>query len=381
MHEERGSSMKGKWDTRLVSVIAGLALVVSLAPATLFATAGTDTDEQPVVSAATVADESQESIVSEDAAALSESGQADEESISPNAFGTVEESPAPAKAPKKADGVNPSTPTTSSDLGNFTTGATIDGENSATYVVKPGKEYTVGVSFEEGQRYQFSMDGDLSYTLPSGINPVNHTDTVDITVSYTDDSGATQKVTVFGNSYTVDENGKVDFKWNTSDPGYDKLKESNNVEFTLDFKGTFSNDASQLDFGNAIIKTVSVDDSHSVSAEKTGFFQGSDGKAHYTVTVTSNGSNEDIEVVDSITGTALTYDGNVSASPQTGSATNNGNGFTYTIPSMKDGEKIELTYTATIDFDKLTGNGTSDETSNAVTVSAKDTPSTPPRND
>ena len=275
--------------------------------------------------------------------------------------------------------------TTSTDLSDFTSGAALstdDGttwDDSSSWTVKPGQDYQVKVSFAEREDAQFDMSSDLTYQLPSGFKPDGNGANVDIAVQYTDADGSQKTVTISDNSFTVGADGKVTFRWNKNDPNFQKLTEANNVQFDLTFGGKFSSDVTRLDFGHSITKDVTVDTSHDVSVTKGGWYNAGDGKVHYTVTVTSTGTNENVVVTDAITGTALTYDDNVNAtadSTATGTAAKQGNGFTYTIPRMTDGQKVVLEYTASVDYSKLTGKGTVDQTKNGVTVKSDgdDTP-------
>jgi|GEM_PF-2861038 len=267
--------------------------------------------------------------------------------------------------------------TTSANLSQFTSGAALSTDNGTTWdsdsswTVKPGQNYQVKVSFAEREDAQFDMNRDLSYKLPTGFNPNGNSANVDITVQYTDTDGTNKSVTIAGNSFVVGNDGNVTFKWNKNDPNFQKLAEANNVQFDLTFGGQFSSDVTRLDFGHSITKDVTVDTSHDVNVQKEGSYNQTDGKVHYKVTVTSTGTNENVVVTDAITGTALTYDNNVQAtsdSTATGTAAKKDNGFTYTIPNMTDGQKVVLEYTASVDFDSLTGKGTVQQTGNGVTV-------------
>ena len=126
---------------------------------------------------------------------------------------------------------------------------------------------------------------------------------------------------------------------------------------------------------------MKFDNTAAVSVEKSGSYDKTSGKMNYTVKVKSTGTSTNVKVTDVITGTLLTYDKNVTAtSNQKGAltidsnATAKGNGFEYTIPSMSDGEEVTFSYSASVDYSKLSGGKfTADETKNTVTAKGDNT--------
>ena len=137
----------------------------------------------------------------------------------------------------------------------------------------------------------------------------------------------------------------------------------------------------KIKFGDSVEKTVKFDNTAAVSVEKSGSYDKASGKMNYTVKVRSTGTSTNVKVTDVITGTLLTYDKNVTAtSNQKGAltidpnATAKGNGFEYTIPSMSDGEEVTFSYSASVDYSKLSGGKfTADETKNTVTAKGDNT--------
>ena len=86
---------------------------------------------------------------------------------------------------------------------------------------------------------------------------------------------------------------------------------------------------------------MKFDHSASVSVEKNGTYDKEHGKMNYTVKVKATGTCTNVKVTDTISGTLLTYDKNLTARSNTtgalaidSTATAKGNGFEYTIPSL-----------------------------------------------
>ncbi len=248
---------------------------------------------------------------------------------------------------------------------------TIDGQkvDGQTWNVKAGSSYNITLYFAENNlSRQFPNDDTwMVYKLPDGLTVENLNTTFDI------DLGGGKSVR--GNKWIVDkETGLIKVQWNTSDENFAELKNANEAEFHLTLQASFDSSVKEITFGNSVKRNVIVDTTHNVSVQKNGYYK-NDGKIHYTVTVTSSGISKEVKVIDTVTGTALTYDNNVewkSTKYATATAQTNGNGFTATIPSMSDGETVTFNYTASVDFDKLTGNGNEEETANGVTIDCPD---------
>ena len=141
----------------------------------------------------------------------------------------------------------------------------------------------------------------------------------------------------------------------------------------MNIKASFGSNVTEVKFSDTVTRDVNVDKTHNASVKKDGYYDQSDDKIHYTVTVTSSGPSKDVVVTDTVNGTALTYDRNVtytSTKGATATAQTKDNGFTAEIPSMSDGEEVKFTYTATVDYDKLGESGTVEqqETSNGVKI-------------
>ena len=235
-----------------------------------------------------------------------------------------------------------------------------------TWNVKDGNSYDITLKFRENSSSQFPNDGTwMTYKAPAGLQVENLNTTFDMVVD-----GKTIK----GNKLVVDKaSGLIKLQWNTSDTNFQTLTDSNNVYVDVNIKASFASDVQEVTFSDNVKRHVNVDKTHNASVQKSGYYDSKDGKIHYTVTVKSSGTSKDVVVTDTVNGTALTYDSNVtyeSTKGATPKAKTEGNGFTATIPSMSDGETVTFKYTASVNFDKLkeSGNVEQQETSNGVRI-------------
>ncbi len=261
-----------------------------------------------------------------------------------------------------------------------TANITIDGQTVTgnTWHVKAGQPYKVSLTFAEvpsGAQFDTSADT-LVYKLPDSFNVTSNTSG---NIDFTYDTGS-GTATITGSTYTYDP-GSKSIIVTLSDEAKSKIADSGNAKFNIDIWGEFDSNATQIEFNDTIKKNLDIDDNHDLSITKDGHYDSSDGKVHYTVQVKSTGVSTNINVTDSITGSALSMDANsvqVSGNSGTASTTYNTNGFTTTIDKMYDGEIVTITYTASVDFAALNGKSKDDitaaDTGNTVKVTGKDDP-------
>lgn len=265
----------------------------------------------------------------------------------------------------------------SDDLHNHITSVDIQGAETEGDAIKvrPGTELTFKLSFAERPDMQFDNEK-LIYKLPDGFDYGTQEGTFPLSIGH---DGQTYRMNV---PYTI-KDGTLTITWPKDDEGYQYFIEGSNGRFNISFNATYENARGNIDFGNGVTEKFELDDSHGVDVKKDGYV-GDDGKIHYTVKVTSTGRNENVQVKDAISGTALTLDkdslqisGN-SSDPTYGSADN---GFDLTLPSMNAGEVATITYTASIDYSKISGKGTKGQTENDVVVDTPDDPKVPDQKD
>ncbi len=265
---------------------------------------------------------------------------------------------------------------TSTELSDF-----LDASNS--YIKVGNTLYHIGqnITVTENSTLEFilhfaedSEDGglqfatEMTYTLPGGLDIPDMSDTRDVTVH------------VGGNDYTVKLNYTVangvltaTFDEAASDPvSWENMLAASNTEFSVEFTGTIEVDTTTIEWDLGITTDVVVEPAtHNLSIVKTGVHKRADGVVEYEITVTATGANTNVEIADTITGTALTLDttyGVIETPNMNGNTTYNDNGFTHVIPAMADGDTVKLKYRATVDYNALTGNGTVAETANSVSA-------------
>ncbi len=271
-----------------------------------------------------------------------------------------------------------STALTSSDLSKFLTDVKTNltpGEDG-TYTVEKGKTFSLDLTFQEVESLQMNDTESLTYTIPEGITLNGTSGTFDIQISDEQGDG-----TVKGNTYRIND-GVLTVNFNQNDPNFSRLQSEANVGFSLNFNAELNGNASDVKFIDSV--TLHLDDKKpesNVTVTKDGKYDAKSGVITYQIVVTSSGENTNVTVEDTISGTALIYQKDVSGSSSKSgalniSASNTENGYTYVIPSMSDGEKVTLTYTAKVNYDKLSGEGrgTKDETNNTVKVTSTEDP-------
>jgi len=217
---------------------------------------------------------------------------------------------------------------------------------NTTWNVKDGNSYDITLKFEENSSSPFPNDNTwMTYKAPAGLQVEDLNTTFDMVVD---------GKTIRGNNLVVDKaSGLIKLQWNTSDPNFKTLTDSNDVYVNVNIKASFGSNVTEVKFSDTVTRDVNVDKTHNASVKKDGYYDQSDDKIHYTVTVTSSGPSKDVVVTDTVNGTALTYDRNVtytSTKGATATAQTKDNGFTAEIPSMSDGEEVKFTYTATVDY-------------------------------
>ena len=269
-------------------------------------------------------------------------------------------------------------------LNDVLTGLTISGAEwdaaNNRYVVKNGKNYSIHLTFQEGEaagQYQFSNDGWMTLTLPDGITFKAEGATFPITVNE-----AGEHFTISGNQIeTVGDTIRV--KLNSSDPNYQKLKDITTATFSIDVNGEFASSHSEYTIDGKTDTKVKVDSSNDVTIQKAGALTDWNSSAAtavvtYTLRVTSNGTNNNVVINDTISGEVISYNGDAAVKNEaTGETVNwpvtssSSSGFTMTTGEMKDGETYVITYTANIDKSKLNAENGSfaldDDSKNTVT--------------
>ena len=268
----------------------------------------------------------------------------------------------------------------STDMRDAVKSATLNGQSGDDWTVRSDEEYTIHLEFVEVPgSVQFPTTSDtLIYNLPSTFNPHTAATGIPVVLTYTEKSVSH---TLQGCTYDVGTDGKITI--HLTEEARSKLAESGDGTFKLDVNGFFTENAETADFGGGNIKNITVNDTKDVSISKSGSYESSDDKVHYTLTVRSQGTNTNINVSDVISGTTLTFDqGSISVEPNETSYTVTNQdtarpdtGFSMTIDSMSNNETVTIRYTASVDWDVIgTGKGTAAQTGNGVTITSREDP-------
>ena len=262
--------------------------------------------------------------------------------------------------------------TESSDLTNFLTNAAVSGatQQGGAYVVEKDKPYGITLTFKEGRVWQFANHETLTYSMPEGMYiPENQTSPMMIAVV---SAGKTYEVAA---TLNVTTDGKITIKFDENDPNFNRLANANNVSLRAQFEASFDGTKDKIHFSDSVEKDVIIDtDDHSNAfATKSGSFDETTGKYTYTITVSATGNPKNVNVKDVISGTALIFNNDVQVSGNSSSYTTNpvsGKGFDYTFAEMQDGEVITITYSASLDPEKMKNADsiTADMTKNTATV-------------
>lgn len=266
---------------------------------------------------------------------------------------------------------------TSTDLNDFFAGLNITGiqEVNGQYVIQPNVEYSMSFTFEEGD-IQFDNGAELIYDIPAGLS-VEDVPNATFTIVIRD-NGVDYPIN--GNTIELDSNtNQLKVKFNTGDVNSPKITASGNVQFTVDIVAEFDGTETNIDFGADVSKTFNFNANVGLAISKSGTYHSSTGKVSYKLKVTSTGVNENVLVKDLITGTAFTFNDDVTitsnkTNPVVATTNQVGNGFESTVAQMVNGEVVTFQYTATVDHDLITKFGTKAETENVATAKSTQTP-------
>lgn len=266
--------------------------------------------------------------------------------------------------------------TTSTDLEKFITDVKINAtvDEHGNYVIKPNGMYELEFTFDESEDLQFDDNATLSYKIPTDIKVANLANkTFDINIIDSNGSGV-----VSGNTFRVD-NGYLHVEFNKNDPNFNRLKSMANVMFKVGVVAQFTGASTEIQFNSKVKKTFKFDLTSNLSITKEVKHVRNAKKAEYTLKVKSDGSNNNVVITDTIVGTALTLNQDVVVKSNINNNLNvtpvyENNKFTISGINMINDEELTITYTANIDYDKLTSLGTPEETKNIASVKSDENP-------
>lgn len=170
--------------------------------------------------------------------------------------------------------------------------------------------------------------------------------------------------TVTGNKARLSKDGRtLIVKLNNNDPN---LTGSGDVHFWIKIGAKFdaNKNGQEIKFGASTNKTLHIDNSSSVSINKThSDYDSNKNELTYTVEVTSKGANQKVQVTDALSGEILKFKEIKSITSNkrdnlSQDVTPSKNGFQYAIGDMVHDEVVTITYTAEVDYSKIPANGT-----------------------
>lgn len=263
-----------------------------------------------------------------------------------------------------------------SELKDFITKVEIDAKQDehGNYIIVPNGEYAIKLKFAENESSQFNDTATLTYDIPTAFTVANVSNT-EFDIDIVDSQGQAR---VSKNVFRV-ENGKLYVEFNKSDPNFTRLQAMANVTFEVEFKGKFTQEITEVEFNGTIKKTFKFENISDLEIIKKASYVKEGNKVDYVLEVKSKGINNKVVIEDTIVGTALTLNndvkvkssikGDLQVTPKY-----DGNKFTISDINMVNDETLTVTYSAKVDYDKLTGRGKPEETKNIANVKSEETP-------
>ena len=279
------------------------------------------------------------------------------------------------RAPLQQDGTRAPV---STDLASFLTDVAINAptDENGNYIIDPNSTYDMTFTFRENEELQFDDTGDLVYTFPEGLI-VGEVGQAALSITVVDENGTAQ---VLDNIFEV-RDGQLHVRFNQDDPNFERLKAMSNVQFKLGFSTKIDENVGEIVFNPEIVKDFVFEENADLTITKSVAYDMDSDTAHYVVQVTSAGVNENVVVEDHLTGTALTFNRDVTVESSvngplsvTPDYTAVDNGYQVTISQMTNGEVLTFRYSASVDNTKISSNGTVEQTNNTARVTSDHVP-------
>ena len=275
----------------------------------------------------------------------------------------------------------------SHDLSNFITdveivnkdGTAIDQDENNHLILQKGVTYKVKLKFQENYDLQFDDDKEnFYYTLPSSLTAQEMANPASLLLYCSDGQGDYQ----VGATYQV-KDGKIIIVIDKNNENYQRLTNASNVNLNVDIFASLASDANtdKIEWSANKKTNIKINEESALSLNKIGTYK--DGKFYYTVTVSSKGKSDNVQVLDQIEGTLLKYNNDLKITsniqnPVNGTVNPNGKGFIYTIDQIQNDEVITLEYSADVDLAQIKdATFTLEQTQNTVRVKADNTTSEP----
>ena len=266
----------------------------------------------------------------------------------------------------------------STDLADFLVNVSFNAptDENGNYIINPNETYELAFSFREKEDLQFDNEADLVYELPEGlIAPDVSSTSFDINI--VDDEGS---ATVSGNTFEVAD-GRLIVRFNQSDPNIERLKALANVAFQAQISVRIKEDAGSVVFNSDIEKEFVFDTSADLTIDKAVSYNMDTDTADYVIRVTSYGHNENVQIQDVMTGTALSMNKDVTVESSIHGMLDVSvdyesvdNGFIVNVPGMDNNEVLTIRCSAAVDNTKISSNGTVEQTNNTARVTSDQVP-------
>ena len=266
----------------------------------------------------------------------------------------------------------------STNLADFLVSVECDApiDENGNYIINPNSTYEVSFSFREDEDIQFENDRDLTYTLPEGlIAPDIGATSFDISI--VDGEGS---AVISGNTYEVAD-GVLTVRFNQNDTNINRLKALANVAFMVQMGVQIDENVSSIVFNSDIEKEFVFETNSDLTIDKSVSYDMDADTASYEITVKSYGYNENVSVQDVLTGTALTLNRDVTVESSIHGTMDLAvdyesvsKGFVVAVPSMENNEVLTIRCSASVDNNKISSNGTVEQTGNTARVTSDQVP-------
>ena len=254
------------------------------------------------------------------------------------------------------------------DLSSFTNSVSYNlppGGSEGVYAYKTGSTYSFNINFTEiasgdGIR-QFANDSyTFTYTLPEQLSVADFSGTEDIPITGTEYGD----VIFYGCEYTITngvlrlvvkfDNVKSPSTDLTSDQAKNLFDTTPNIHFGLNFDGVVKSGSTQINFGgDTNIIMLEEDSSKNIKTNKSASaFNPQTGEVTYTLTLTSEGENNNVSINDTFGSNSFTIDSSsivVSSNKSSSKTINNQNVTGNTLSGQLDlgnNEVVTISYKA-----------------------------------
>lgn len=332
------------------------------------------------------ANESETEAVLKDARENAETLTQSEEEKEEQDISSVKEEPADDNAAAAESAPEEKTPVrralrsapSSADLADFLVNVDVNAptDENGNYVIDPNSTYEVTFAFRENEGIQFDNENDLVYDLPEGLSAPN-VGATSFDINIVDDEGT---VVISGNTFEIN-GGVLKVRFNQGDANINRLKALANVAFQVQFGAQIDETASSIIFNSDIEKEFVFETNSDLTIDKAVTYDMDTDTASYVITVESYGYNENVSIQDVMSGTALILNRDVTVESSVHGVLNVAvdydsveKGFVVNVPSMENNEKLTIRCTATVDNNKISSNGTVNQTKNTARVTSDQVP-------